>query len=132
MNEDELLQVYGLAPDKKHRESIRKLLHQEMENRVAEDFEVLKLLCIMLFAIGNVEDTELIWQAKRKNQDTGSYIDVQLLCGAGVEETIVYLEKKGGEQAHDQVLYLKKCELYDFVDFSKDKWLSGYKAYYGI
>lgn len=132
MNEDELLRIYGLEPDKKHRESIRKLLQQEMENREAEDHEVLKLLCIMLFAIGNVEDTELIWQAKRKNQDTGSYIDVQLLCGAGVEETIVYLKKKGGEQAHDQVLYLKMREPYDFVDFSKDEWLSGYRCYYGL
>nr|WP_154982935.1 hypothetical protein [Paenibacillus xylanexedens] len=132
MNEDELLQMYGIEPDKEQRESIRRLLQQEMENREAEEHEVLKLLCIMLFAIGSVEDTELIWQAKRKNQDAGSYIDVQLLCGAGVEETIVYLEKKGGEQAHDQVLYLKKCELYDFVDFSKDEWLSGYRGYYGI
>ncbi|MDP9701456.1 hypothetical protein [Paenibacillus polysaccharolyticus] len=95
MNEDELLQLYGMEPDKEQRESIRRLLQQEMENQKIEDHEVLKLLCIMLFAIGNVEDTELIWQAKRKNQDAGSYIDVQLLCGAGVEETIVYLEKKG-------------------------------------
>lgn len=132
MNEDELLQMYGMEPDKEQRESIRRLLQQEMENREAEDHEVLKLLCIMLFAIGNVEDTELIWQAKRKNQDAGSYIDVQLLCGAGVEETIVYLEKKGGEQAHDQVLYLKNCEPYDYVDFSKAEWLSGYRGYYGI
>jgi hypothetical protein len=30
------------------------------------------------------------------------------------------------------LLYLKQCELYDFVDFSKDQWLSGYKAYYGV
>ncbi|MGQ8871211.1 hypothetical protein [Paenibacillus sp. TSA_86.1] len=132
MNEDELLQVYGLEPHKKHRELIRQLLKQEMHHREAEDHEVLKLLCIMLFAIGNVEDTELIWQAKRKNQDTVSYIDVQLLCGAGFDATIVYLEKKGGEQAHNQVLYLKNCEPYDFVDFSKDEWFSGYKAYYGI
>lgn len=132
MNEDELLQVYGLEPDKRDRESIRLLLRQEMENREAEDNEVLKLLCIMLFAVGNVEDTELIWQAKRKNQDTGSYMDVQLLCGAGVEETTAYLEKKGGEQAHEQLLYLRQCEPYDFVDFSKDQWLSKYKAYYGV
>ncbi|WP_145328765.1 hypothetical protein [Paenibacillus xylanexedens] len=132
MNEDELLQMYGLEPDKKHRESIRRLLQQEMENREADDHEILKLLCIMLFAIGNVEDTELIWLAKRKNQNAGSYIDVQLLCGAGIEETIVYLEKKGGEQAHKQLLYLRKCEPYDFVDFSKDQWLSEYKAYYGV
>lgn len=66
MNEDELLQVYGIEPDKEQRESIRRSLQQEMENQKIEDHEVLKLLCIMLFAIGSVEDTELIWQAKRK------------------------------------------------------------------
>lgn len=132
MNEDELLQLYGVKPDKQHRESICQLLRQEIENEKAADNEVLKLLCIMLFALGNVEDTQLIWQAKRKDQDTGSYIDVQLLCGAGFEETTAYLEKKDDEQAREQLLYFKQCELYDFVDFSKDQWLSGYKAYYGV
>ncbi|MGF6355896.1 hypothetical protein ABIE27_003811 [Paenibacillus sp. 4624] len=131
MNEDELLQLYGVEPGKNQRESICKLLQQEMENQETEDHEVLKLLCVMLFALGSVEDTELIWEAKRKNQDTGSYIDVQLLCGAGFEETIAYLEKKGGEQAHEQLLYLRQCEPYNFVDFSIDQWLSGYKVYYG-
>lgn len=66
MNEVELLKVYGLEPDQKHCESIRQLLCQEIEEPEGEDNEVLKLLCIMLFAVGNVEDTELIWLAKRK------------------------------------------------------------------
>ncbi|MCK6074597.1 hypothetical protein [Paenibacillus silvae] len=132
MNEVELLKVYGVEPDQKHRESIRQLLRQEIEEPEGEDNEVLKLLCIMLFAVGNVEDTELIWRAKRKNQDTGSYIDVQLLCGAGLEETLVYLEHKQGDHAHEEWLYLKQCEPYDFVDFSKDQWLAGYKAYYNV
>lgn len=127
-----MLDIYGLEPDKRHRESIRQLLQQETENEEAEDNEVLKLLCVMLFAIGNVQDTELIWQAKRKNQDTGSYIDVQLLCGAGVEKTIAYLEKRGGEQARKQLLYIEQCQPVDLVDFSKDQWLSGYIAYYGV
>ncbi|APO44655.1 hypothetical protein BS614_12040 [Paenibacillus xylanexedens] len=132
MNEEELLQLYGLEPDEVNREAIRQLLHQEMENRNLEDNEVLKLLCIMLFCIGNVEDTELIWQAKQKNQDTGSYIDVQLLCGAGYERTLFYLENMDGGQAHEELLYLKQCEPYDFVDFSKVHWVSDYKRYYGV
>lgn len=84
----------------------------------------------MLFCIGNVEDTGLIWQAKRKNQDTGSYIDVQLLCGAGYEKTVTYLEQKDGGQAGEQLNYLRQCELYDFVDFSKEECVSYYKQYY--
>lgn len=121
-----------MEPDEINREGLRKLLHQEMENRNSEDKEILKLLCIMLFCIGNVEDTELIWQAKRKNQDTSSYIDVQLLCGAGYEETLFYLENMDGEQANKELLYLRQCEPYDFVDFSKVEWVSNYKRYYGV
>ncbi|MEK4369940.1 hypothetical protein NSQ20_08400 [Paenibacillus sp. FSL K6-1122] len=132
MNEEELLQLYGLEPDEVHREAIRQLLQQEIENRKSEDNEVLRLLCIMLFCIGNVEDTTLIWKAKRKNQDTGSYIDVQLLCGAGHEQTLFYLENMDGEQAHKELLYLKQCEPYDFVDFSNAEWVSHYKQYYGV
>ncbi|WP_342572315.1 hypothetical protein MKY85_08105 [Paenibacillus sp. FSL R5-0749] len=132
MNEEELLQLYGLEPDELNRKDIRQLLHQEIENRNLEDNEVLKLLCIMLFCIGTVEDTTLIWQAKQKNQDTSSYLDVQLLCGAGYEETLFYLEKMEGEQAHKELLYLRQCEPYDFVDFSKVEWVSNYKRYYGV
>ncbi|WJM09855.1 hypothetical protein [Paenibacillus sp. PK1-4R] len=132
MNEEELLELYGLDPDEVNREAIRQLLHQEIENQNLEDNEVLKLLCIMLFCIGNVEDTELIWQAKQMNQDTSSYIDVQLLCGAGYEETLFYLENMNGEQAHKEVLYLRQCEPYDFVNFSKTEWVSNYKQYYGV
>ncbi|MEO2214498.1 hypothetical protein ABGV40_26880 [Paenibacillus amylolyticus] len=132
MNVEEMLQLYGLDPDEVNREAIRQLLHQEMENPNLEDNEVLRLLCIMLFCIGSVEDTTLIWQAKRKNQDTSSYIDVQLLCGAGYEETLFYLENMDGEQAHEELLYLRQCEPYDFVNFSKVEWVSDYKRYYGV
>lgn len=96
------------------------------------DNEYLKTLCIMLFCIGNVEDTGLIWKAKRKNQDTGSYIDVQLLCGAGYEKTVTYLEQNHEESAGEQLNYLRQCEQYDFVDFSKEEWVSNYKQYYEL
>ncbi|MGP3786836.1 hypothetical protein [Paenibacillus sp. 1A_MP2] len=124
--------MYGLDPDTKHRQHIRELLQQEIENQEAVDHEYLTTLCIMLFCIGNVEDTGLIWQAKRKNQDTGSYIDVQLLCGAGYEKTVTYLEQKDGDQAVEQLNYLRQCEPYDFVDFSKEEWVSNYKQYYEL
>jgi hypothetical protein len=132
MNEEKVLELYGLDPDTKHRQQIRELLQQETENQEAVDHEYLKTLCIMLFCIGNVEDTVLIWQAKRKNQDTGSYIDVQLLCGAGYEKTVTYLEQKHEESAGEQLNYLRKCEPYDFIDFSKEEWVSNYKQYYEL
>lgn len=132
MNEEEILELYGLDPDTRHRQIIRELLQKEIENQEAVDHEYLKTLCIMLFCIGNVEDTGLIWQAKRKNQDTGSYIDVQLLCGAGYEKTVTYLEQNLEDSAGEQLNYLRQCELYDFVDFSKEEWVSTYKKYYEL
>ncbi|OAX50218.1 hypothetical protein [Paenibacillus sp. AD87] len=132
MNEEKVLELYGLDPDTKHRQQIRELLQQEIENQEAVDHEYLKTLCILLFCIGNVEDTGLIWQAKRKNQDTGSYIDVQLLCGAGYEKTVTYLEQNLKDSAGEQLNYLRQCELYDFIDFSKEEWVSTYKKYYEV
>ncbi|RAW19373.1 hypothetical protein DC345_00930 [Paenibacillus taichungensis] len=132
MNEEEILELYGLDPDTKHREHIKELLHQEIENQETVDHDYLKTLCIMLFCIGNVEDTGLIWQAKCKNQDTGSYVDVQLLCGAGYEKTVTYLEQNLEDSAAEQLSYLRQCEPYDFVDFSKEEWVSNYKQYYEL
>ncbi|MFK0522090.1 hypothetical protein ACINKY_07730 [Paenibacillus illinoisensis] len=132
MNEEKALQEFSLEPGSRDRERIRTLLQQEIDNSNAVDNDYLRILCVMLFAIGQVEDTQLIWQAKRKNQDTRSYVDVQLLCGAGFEETIIYLEQLGEQQAEEQLQYLKQCELYDFVDFSKEEWIAQYKQYYGV
>lgn len=132
MNEEEALQEFGLEPGSRDRERIRTLLQQEIDNSNAMDNDYLRILCVMLFVIGDVEDTQLIWQAKRKNQDTGSYVYVQLLCGAGFEETIIYLEQLGEQQAEEQLQYLKQCEPYDFVGFSKKEWIAQYRQYYGV
>ncbi|MEO2204667.1 hypothetical protein ABGV42_13055 [Paenibacillus pabuli] len=132
MNEEKALQEFGLELGSRDRERIRTLLQQEIENSSAMDNDYLRILCVMLFAIGHVEDTQLIWQAKRKNQDTGSYVDVQLLCGAGFEDTTMFLEQLDGQQAEEQLQYLRQCEPYDFVDFSKEEWITQYKQYYGV
>ncbi|MNC26908.1 hypothetical protein D3C75_750600 [compost metagenome] len=132
MREDELLALYGLDPNPEYRDQIRQKLEEEIHQQDVEDHEYLKTLCVMLFCMGNVEDTQLIWQAKRKNQDTGSYIDVQLLCGAGYEETISYLDQQDDALALAELQYLRQCEPYDFVHFSKAEWVSNYNRYYGI
>ncbi|MGD0032940.1 hypothetical protein SLT67_16370 [Paenibacillus illinoisensis] len=127
MNEEKALQEFGLEPGSRDRERIRTLLQLEIDNPNVMDNDYLRILCVLLFAIGHVEDTQLIWQAKRKNQDTGSYVDVQLLCGAGFEDTITYLEQLGGQLAEEQLQYLRQCEPYDFVDFSREEWIARYK-----
>jgi hypothetical protein len=130
---DEILNFYGLDPEHKHLEDIRSLLIYEINNPNAEDNEYMKTLCILLFILGYVEDTLLIWEAKRKNFEAGIYIEVQLLCGAGLEQTKRYLQKVNTLNASDQLKYLEKSEIKnDFVDFTRESVIKFYKRYYGI
>lgn len=131
--EDEILEQYGLEPDIKYREKLRSLLKEEISNNYAEDNEYLKTLCIMLFSIGAVEDSLIIWEAKQKKFDTSCYIDVQLLCGAGFDNTMDYLMTIANEEVSQEISYLRKCkDTTDFANFSKREMINNYKKYYGI
>lgn len=88
---DKLLTKYTLNPNIKNLEEIRNLLHEEMAIENLEDHEYLKTLCFLLFIIGDVNDSILIWKAKNKDFDAVCYIDGEFLCGAGLKETKVYL-----------------------------------------
>ncbi|AIQ30566.1 MULTISPECIES: hypothetical protein [Paenibacillus] len=130
---DELLRIHGLIPKQSDIDDIRKLLLIELDNQESEDNEYIKTLCIQLFILGQVEDSLLIWKAKKKNFDSFIYIDVQLLCGAGLEQTKIFLENTITIDALDEIAYLKKAELTrDFVEFSRDNLINFYKGYYGI
>src|SRR5258708_7595175 len=89
MTEDDALQRFGLTPKADDLPTIRQLLVEETERaRKHQGNEpLLRLFCIQLFAHGDIEDTLLIWRAKQSNFDAACGIDVQLLCGAGLEAT---------------------------------------------
>jgi hypothetical protein len=70
----------------------------------------LKLCAYLLFRIGNVEDSLLIWQAKSINFDTFCGLDIQLVIGAGKAETLSYLQALASEDAIKAVEYIKKCD----------------------
>ncbi|GAB0169866.1 hypothetical protein LSPCS325_33030 [Lysinibacillus sp. CTST325] len=128
---EELLKNFGLVPEIDFVDRIRNLLKEEIENESSENNEYIKTLCIQLFALGYVDDTLLIWRAKEKDFDTHSYIDVQLLCGAGLEKTLGYLQKIDTLEAKKELSYLWKCKE-DFEDFNVEEVLNFYKKYYGI
>lgn len=133
MNKEEaILDQYGLEPERKYREKLRSLLAEEIKNEDAEDNEYLKTLCIMMFSIGAVEDSLIIWKAKQKNFDTSCYIDVQLLCGAGFDNTMDYLMTIASKEANQEMDYLLKRKAADFADFSQRELINNYKQYYGI
>lgn len=122
---DEVLSLYSIEPDISKVEEIRELLINEIANKSSEDHEYLKTLCIQLFSIGEVQDTLLIWRAKNKDFDAGCYIDVQLLCGAGLDKTINYLKGIGNFEAKKELSYIEECQT-DFKDFDRDNILNCY------
>ena len=93
----------------------------------------LKCLCIQLFSLKDVADSLLIWTVKAASFDLMCGIDVQLLCGAGLEETTQFLECSTSKHAPNALKYLNECiSSGDFADWTPDITLNHYLAYYGI
>jgi len=90
---EEALQEFGLPASPLDRQAIRHLLEVEtdQERRGKGQPEILRTLCGQLFSIGNVEDSLLIWQAKTSSFDSMCGLDVQFLCGAGLDATKAFL-----------------------------------------
>jgi len=134
MNIDESLRRYGLIPEDADLVEIRHLLacEAEAERRGTGRKEDLALLCcVQLFSRGQLDDVLRIWDAKRAGMDLGAYLDVQLLCGAGMDATKAYLAKNGSEEALDALYYIEECEQAgDFEGFSPDDFLRGYRSYF--
>ena len=80
----------------------------------------------MLFSIGNVEDSVLIWKAKMINFDVGCMIDVEFLFGAGIKETLEYIAKK--EDLAKMRNFLDKYDLEELLD--KEESVKNYQEYY--
>lgn len=127
-----LVDKFTLTPEAEKARDIRELLIAEIENPKRRSSEVLKLYCIFLFSIGKVEDTLLIWKAKELDFDTASYIDIQLLCGAGYEKTVEYLGTLETGKSQDILKRLVYCKNNgDFDEFSVASQLQFYKEYFG-
>jgi hypothetical protein len=78
----------------------------------------LKALAFLLYRNGAVEDAPLIWRAKLSNFDCFAILDIELVAGAGPEETIAYLEGQDlqslpiverDEQEQTILSYMKAC-----------------------
>ena len=92
---------------------IRFILQQEIAcytNDYVTGDDTLHLGGFLLFLLGQLEDVELLWQAKTANFDTGSSFDIQFLVGAGVVPTMAYLQSIQQEWAEKARTYIEKCE----------------------
>ncbi len=113
----------GIDPSKarENHATIRNIFLREMDcrrrNAESDHYESLYLCAFLIYKIGDLDDVEMMWEAKNINQDTGAMLDIQYLVGAGVENTFSHLEIR---KLDDILEYLSRCrEAGDFDDLSK-------------
>ena len=136
MDADESLRRFGLVPSDDALPEIRALLAREAaderEGRAREE-DLALLCCVQLFSRGLLEDVLRIWDAKRSGMDLGAALDIQFLCGPGLEATKNYLASQQGEAAADALKYLAECEQAgDFEEFSPAEHLADYRHYFDV
>jgi hypothetical protein len=79
----------------------------------------MRVRCLQLFNAGQPQDIQNIWQAKASSWDAHCAIDVQLLCGTGLESTRTHLAADGSAEARKAREYLDECVAAgDFDGFS--------------
>jgi hypothetical protein len=120
---DESLRRYGLQPSAADLPHIREMLRAEADlEQDDQDTELMNLCCLQLFNAGQLSDVLVIWDAKESSWDAHCSIDVQLLCGAGLDATKAHLADDGSEDAAEALGYLLECETAgDFDNFSVEE-----------
>lgn len=131
MNAAESLRRYGLNPPPADLPHIRDILRAQAElDQLDQDTELMNLCCLQLFNAGQLSDVLTIWMAKESSWDAHCSIDVQLLCGAGLDETKAHLRADGSIEAAQALQYLLECEAAgDFANFSvarQSRWRADY------
>lgn len=112
MEEGDAIERYGLPPREDELPHIRDALAEatRLEAEGEGDTTYMKELCVLLFAAGRVEDSLVVWRAKRASFDAGCSIDVQLLCGAGFDATLRYLQGLDDDDAREAYAYILRCD----------------------
>ena len=130
---DLALAEFGLPAPPSARVELRRRLEAQiqLEENDAGHQPLMRLLCAMLFSIGVVEDSLLIWRAKSCCFDTMCGIDVQFLCGAGLSATEAFLEASATGDAKEALTYLRECtQSGDFDEFSVSQTVVYARLYY--
>ncbi|CCD92268.1 conserved hypothetical protein [Bradyrhizobium sp. ORS 375] len=133
MDENDLLARYGLTPAADDLPEIRRLIEAATADTNRDSNEPLKLMCIQLFSAGIASDALLIYEAKMSSFDAGCYIDIQLVCGAGLEATEDFLRSSSAPEAQELLATLDDCKrASDFDGFTPQQHLAFYRRYYGL
>ena len=135
LTEEECLRRFGVNPAPEQLEEIRAVLdaetQRERQGQGGGDTQVMRLCCFLLFRAGLLEDVPRIWRAKTSSMDADASIDLQLLCGAGLEETKRYLRELGSDEAEAASRRLLTNEVSGELDgFSANEYAASQEAYY--
>lgn len=134
MNITESLERFGLVPSDDDLPHIRALLAREAEAErkgTGREEDLALLCCVQLFSRGYLEDVLRIWDAKQSGFDLACYLDVEFLCGAGLEETKRFLASQPGAAAASALAYLEKCEQAgQFEEFTPQTHMEHYRTYF--
>jgi len=133
MDENELLRRFGLVPAAVDLPEIRRLIQSVIADDERDSNEPLKTLCIQLFSAGIPSDALLIYKAKESSFDAACYIDIQLVCGAGLEPTKGFLRESSEPEARKLLALLEDSKFAkDFDGFTPERHLEFYRRYYGL
>ncbi|SRR5579884_1412395 len=97
----------------KDRPLVRFLMEQEIachQDEVETDSDSIHHCGFLLFLLGQLEDVELLWRAKRASFDTWCGFDIQFLVGAGVAPTLSYLQDIQEKWARHAKSYIEECQ----------------------
>ncbi|MFE6105009.1 hypothetical protein ACFVQ4_34395 [Streptomyces laurentii] len=138
MDEDAWLNRHGLHPAGADLDEVRRLLREhirrERRSQGDGDTALMKLCCVQLFHAGALGDVPLVWEAKTASFDADCSIDIQLLCGGGLDRTKRYLLSRrttdgAADAALRRLLHCEQAE--DFEDFTVERRSAWYTASYG-
>jgi hypothetical protein len=131
MDENDLLARFGLVPVAADLPEIRRLIQSVTADDKRDSNEPLKTLCIQLFSAGVPSDALLIYKAKMSSFDARCYIDIQLVCGAGLERTKAFLRESREPEANELLAVLEDgSSVRDFEDFTPERHLAFFRRYY--
>jgi hypothetical protein len=109
--EEEIIRQFGLHPAEQDLGEIRAIIREQAALRMDAHTLLMKICCVLLFNAGHVTDSLLIWQAKQSGFDAACSIDGELLCGAGLAETMLYMgwEASRDPEATKALAYIRSC-----------------------
>jgi len=92
---------------------LRAILDREADCRLSgkseEYFENLYWCAFLLWRVGDLRDVIPLWRAKNIDFDTACGFDIQFLTGAGLNQTIEYLESCADPEAGPALEYIMNC-----------------------